>query len=229
MRLTKLQKAAACTAAVLCAAVITSGIFIRQSYNRITTDPLAFDSAATADYAYYEEDTNALTESLTTGYINDKLKNADSVFICTVEDTANQYECLKHNIKIDRVIRGGSIQAGGRAVLYEYHTFCLDASGNLVFSASVTNNVPLQNGRQYLVFAEDMNYEQGYKDTLLCPEFRVFSAEVSTFCLGGDQTEPIDINVKTYGEIKDYEYICFSEKGLKTLNSIKRDIIDMYL
>lgn len=229
MRLTKLQKAAIASLSVLCAAVIVFGIFNQQSFNRITRDASAFPGAKLPDYSYYAEGNNALAEMLTANYINDKLQNADSVFVCTVENTTNQYECLKHDITIDEVIRGENIKAGDSAVFYEYSNFVLDANGDLSFNQSVTQNVPLQDGKQYLVFAESMNYKQGYQETLPCREFRIFDAEIDTFCLDGDQTEPLDPTVKTYAEIQDYEYICFSQQGLENLNSIKQELFDMYL
>ncbi len=228
MKLTTLQRAAIASLSVLCAAVIVFGIFNQQSFNRVTSDS-SFPGAKLPDYSYYQNDTNAVTESLTASYIIDKLKNADSVFVCTVEKTTNQYECLKHDITIDKVIRGENIQTGDKAVFYEYSNFILDSNGDLSFNQSVTLNVPLKAQKQYLVFAQAMNYKQGYQETLPCREFRIFDAEIDTFFLDGDQTQPLDPTVKTYAEIQDCEYICFSQKGLENLNSIKQTLFDMYL
>lgn len=94
---------------------------------------------------------------------------------------------------------------------------------------TVTKNLPLQKNKQYLLFAERLEYENDYQQTLKHKEFRIFDAEISTFCITNNQDKALKSNAKQFRDIKNNEYICFSSKALNNINSIKRKIIDMYL
>ena len=104
MMFTAIQKISISIISVMCILMAVFGIFNKQSYNSITTDNSAFDNAVLYDYASFEEEENNFSENINVEYINDQLKNADTIFVGTVKDIKNQYECLRYTINIDKVV-----------------------------------------------------------------------------------------------------------------------------
>jgi|GEM_PF-803056 hypothetical protein len=229
MMFTAIQKISISIISVMCILMAVFGIFNKQSYNSITTDNSAFDNAVLYDYASFEEEENNFSENINVEYINDQLKNADTIFVGTVKDIKNQYECLRYTINIDKVVKGKNINISETVVLYEYSHFILNENNELEYFQTVTKNLPLQKNKQYLLFAERLEYEKDYQQTLKHKEFRIFDAEISTFCITNNQDKALKSNAKQFRDIKNNEYICFSSKALNNINSIKRKIIDMYL
>ncbi len=229
MIFTAFQKTTLSIISVLCILTSVFGIFNKQSYNSITTDNSAFDNAVLYDYVSFEEDENNFSESIDAEYINNQLQGADTIFVATVKDVNNQYECLRYTINIDKIVKGKNININETVVLYEYSHFILNENNELAYFQTVTKNLPLQNDKQYLIFAESLEYEKGYQETLKHKEFRIFDAEIDTFCLTDNQTKVLNSNAKQYKDLKNNEYICFSQKSLDNINSIKKKIIDIYL
>lgn len=229
MIFTSYQKISVSIICTLCVLMTIFGIVNKQSYNLITTDNSAFDNAVLFDYTSFEEQENNFFENLNTEYINTKLQEADSVFVGTIKEFKNQYECLKYLIDIDQVVKGENINKDDTVVLYEYSHFILNENDELSYFQTVTKNLPLISGKQYLIFAQKLEYEKDYQDTLEYEEYRIFDAEINTFCLTDNQTKPLNSNSKYFKDIKNNEYICFSQKAIDNVNSIKKEIIDIYL
>lgn len=108
-----------------------------------------------------------------------------------------------------------------------YFTDC--ENNKLSYFQSVTGNLPLQKGKQYLIFAEELEYEKGYQENLNHKEYRIFDAEIDTFCISDNQTKPLNINAKSFSEFEGNEYICFTQKGIDNMNKVKQDILNIYL
>lgn len=229
MILTKFQKTIIVIITVICIAVAVFGILNKQTFNKATADSSNFENAMLYDYSAYADAENDFSENINFEYINEQLKYADTVFVCTVMSSANQYECTKYTVKIDKVIKGNTINNDDEAVLYEYSHFVIDENNELLFFQTITKNLLLQQGKQYLVFAEALEYEKDYQEKLDCREFRIFDAEIDTFCLTDNQEKPLNRYAKTYKEFDNNEYVCFSQKAVDNLNSIKKEIIDAYL
>lgn len=229
MMFTILQKTSVSVISALCILMTVFGIFNKQSYNAITTDHSAFDNAVLLDYTDFEEEENNFSESIDAEYMNSQLQDADTIFVATIKDIKNQYECLQYTIHIDRIVKGENININETAVLYEYSHFILNENNELAYFQTVTKNLPLQNDKQYLIFAESLEYEKDYQETLKYKEFKIFDAEIDTFCLTDNQTKALNSHAKQYRDFKNNEYICFSQKALDNINSIKKTIIDIYL
>lgn len=229
MIFTVFQKISVSIISALCILTVMFGLFNRQSYNLITTDNSAFDNAILYDYISFEEEENNFSESIDVEYINSQLQDADTIIVGTVKDIKNQYECLRYTINIDKIIKGKNINIHETVVLYEYSHFILNENNELAYYQTVTKNLPLQNNQQYLIFAERLEYENDYQQTLKHKEFRIFDAEINTFCLTNNQEDALKSNAKQFKDFKNNEYICFSSKALDNINSIKQKIIDMYL
>lgn len=144
MMFTAIQKISISIISVMCILMAVFGIFNKQSYNSITTDNSAFDNAVLYDYASFEEEENNFSENINVEYINDQLKNADTIFVGTVKDIKNQYECLRYTINIDKVVKGKNINISETVVLYEYSHFILNENNELEYFQTVTKNLPLQ-------------------------------------------------------------------------------------
>ena len=136
MMFTAIQKISISIISVMCILMAVFGIFNKQSYNSITTDNSAFDNAVLYDYASFEEEENNFSENINVEYINDQLKNADTIFVGTVKDIKNQYECLRYTINIDKVVKGKNINISETVVLYEYSHFILNENNWNIFKLS---------------------------------------------------------------------------------------------
>lgn len=226
---TSLQKVSALIISLICVFTSFIGVLERKNYNTVTADSSAFDSAGLINNKDNIQAENDFCENIDTKYIDDQLQEADTVFVITVKDMKNQYECLKHTVKVDRVIKGENIKNGDTAVFYEYSHFILDDNSNLKYLQTITQNMPLRKNKKYLVFAESIDYEKGYQNTLPCREFRIFDAEIDTFCLTDYQSEPLSGNAKYFKDIKNSEYVCYNKKSLNNLNKIKKNIINKYM
>lgn len=225
MIFTSFQKVSVSVICILCVLMTVFGIVNKQSYNLITTDNSAFDNAVLFDYTSFEEQENSFFENLDTEYLNTQLQEADTVFVGTINEFKNQYECLKYLISVDKVVKGEGINKGDRVVLYEYSHFILDENDKLSYFQTITKNLPLISGKQYLIFAQKLEYEKDYQEILEYKEYRIFDAEINTFCLTDNQSEPLNSNSKYFKDFKNGEYICFSEKGLDNMNYVKKEII----
>ncbi|MCD7872482.1 MAG: hypothetical protein LUG21_04145 [Clostridiales bacterium] len=167
-------------------------------------------------------------ENIDTKYLTDKYKNAPAIFICTVLDSVNQFECTKHKIMIDKMIKGSKGDFKNSFYLYEYNNFIISDEDKLMFSQTVSKNILMKNGNKYLVFAEPIVYDKTYQQKIACSEFRILGEEINYFCLNENQSKPINPNSKLFKDISYAEFSCFSDAGLKNINSIKKEIIEIY-
>lgn len=229
MIFTTLQKISVSVISLLFVFSAVFGVANKQSFNTITTDASAFGTAELEDYTAFADSESEFYESLDAEYLQIQLDGAQTAFVATVEDVKNQYECLNYTVNVDRVVQGDNISANETVVLYEYSHFILNENNKLTYFQSVTGNLPLQKGKQYLIFAEELEYEKGYQENLNHKEYRIFDAEIDTFCISDNQTKPLNINAKSFSEFEGNEYICFTQKGIDNMNKVKQDILDIYL
>lgn len=225
----KIQKATLTVVSVLCVIAVAFGIYNKTTFNTITRDKNAFDNAKLDDYSFTIDADNEYNENIDFSILNNDLECADTVLVCTVKELSNQYECLKYDLTVDKVVKGNSVNAGEEIVFYEYSHFIINDNNELQYFKTANNNFPLIEGKQYLIFANQMQYEEEYAKTLAKKEFRISDAKISTFCIDDAEVKYFSPNVKTFKEVKEFEYICFSENGAENLTQLKQDVLDYYL
>lgn len=230
MKLTKLQKKTAVLICFIFAAALTFCVVLRQSYSWVSRDTAGYENAQMADYTQFMDADNERSETITFEELNNDFKDADTVFVCKVLESENQYECTANRVRIEQTVCGEFAKTGEKAVLYDWSFFTLAPDKEHAFFFQGSANNLLQVGKRYLVFAQHMDYRETYQKQLPCQEFRIFGfAYVNTFCLDDNQEKPLSPYAKTYSEFADSEFICFSQKGLDNLNAIKKQMIETYV
>lgn len=225
----KIQKITLVVISVLSIGAIAFGFYNKSTFNYLARDTSYFDNAVLDDYSYTADADNEFCENIDFAFINDYLKEADTVFVGTVNEMSNQYECLKYDMTVDKVVKGDSISDNEQIVFYEYSHFIINDDKELQYFKTVNSNFPLIKNKQYLIFSNRMQYEPDYEKKLEMKEFRISDAQISTFCLDEIKVKAASPNAKKFKDIKENEYSCFSAKGAKNLTDIKQDVIAHYL
>lgn len=225
----KIQKITLAVISVLSIVAIAFGFYNKSTFNYLARDTSYFDNAVLDDYSYTADEDNEYCENIDFAFINDYLKEADTIFVGTVNEMSNQYECLKYDVTVDKVVKGDSISDNEQIVFYEYSHFIINNDKELQYFKMVNNNFPLIKNKQYLIFANRMQYEPDYEKKLAKKEFKISDADISTFCLDEIEVKAASPNDKKFKDIKENEYSCFSATGAKNLTNIKKDVIAHYL
>lgn len=229
MIISKIHKTTLTVVSILFVIAIAFGIYNKTTFNTIAQDESAFDQAKLDDYSFTMDSDIEYSENINFSILKTDLDYADTILICTVNEMSNQYECLKYDLTVNKVVKGNSVKTGEQIVFYEYSHFIINDNNELQYFKTANNNFPLIENKQYLVFANRMQYEEEYANTLAKKEFRISDAKISTFCIDDAEVKYFSSNVKTFKEVKDFEYICFSQKGAENLTKLKEDVFDYYL
>lgn len=234
MEISKLQKITVTVLVSVIAAGMISGAVVKNSYNHIAEDPGSYSDAEFIDITMNFEDLVSEQELVNAELLDYYYKDCPDIFTCEMIEFKSQYECTKFTCRIDRVIRGEGISDGDTVVIYDWNDFV--ASNGLFgdkehsyYEPMVSMRPLLQAGKEYLVFAEPMDYAAEYEKRLDYKEFRMYGTDVNAFCISENQTKYCSKDIKTYSEISDLEYICFTQKSLDAYNEAKEIILEEYL
>lgn len=198
------------------------GIITRHSYKTFDGYDEAIvettDNEFTIDYISYKKVKKQL----------DKISHA---FVIEVQKTQQTYQSTKTYGKVKEVIKGEESYKGQSIAIYEpcFMSY-YNSSQQLYFRSMNALSIPMQVGKTYLVFADKINYDASYAQTLECDEFR---ADLDYFMYSFPlETKTESITYKdglTFGEIKDKSYICYTQEGAKKLEKIKEKILEEYI
>lgn len=163
--------------------------------------------------------------------ILEQLKSADYVFIATVKGSENIHEATKTTIYIDKVLKGDTASLNKTVYLYEPN-FIYNLKGSDECNYYSLNHIDnlMQPDKQYLVFADRVDYSDSYQKTLDNYEYQVeIDFEIYSFPLEGEIEciEPKD-NM-TYADVKSYDYFCYTQEQKEILEEIRAEVFDRYL
>ncbi|MFR5875928.1 MAG: hypothetical protein ACLUFN_05510 [Eubacterium sp.] len=234
MKMSKLQKITVTVLVAVIAVGIVSGAVIKNSYNHIAENPDSYSDAEFINLTMNFDDLVSEQEFLNAEVLEYEYKNCPNIFICEMIESKNQYECTKLKCQVDKVIRGEDMSDGDTIVLYDWSNFVASSEyfgdkEHSYYNPMLSMRPLLQAGEKYLVFAEPMDYADEYEKRLDYKAFRMYGTDVNAFCISKNQTRYCSKNVKTYSEISDLEYICFTRKSLDAYNEAKKIILEKYL
>ena len=163
--------------------------------------------------------------------VKKQLKKLGYIFLVTATSSERVFRGTKTILNVERVIKGDINYSEKTIALYE-SAFTNYSKVTEVFLFRSMNNlsIGMQPGRRYLVFADKVEYAQEYKETLPYDEFIVDWDYYMYYFPIDSQIKPIEPKDNlTYGDIKNFDYICFNEKDADKLERIKNSVLDEYL
>lgn len=213
-----------CLAVTLVAIVfsVIFGVITRHSYKSFDSYDEAIvettDNEFTIDYISYKK-------------VKKQLDEISYAFVIDVKKTQQTYQSTKTYGKVKEVIKGDKSYKGQNIAVYESCFMSYyNNSQQLYFRSMNTLSIPMQVGKTYLVFADKINYDAAYAQTLECDEFRT---DLDYFMY----SFPLEMQIEsitykdglTFGEIKDKCYICYTQEGAEKLEKIKEKILEEYI
>ena len=152
----------------------------------------------------------------------------DAELIAEVEPVGKtkwMYQAGLDTLKIKKVYKGDNVKPGELIDCYN-KAFVDEIDGKWRFG-NVYYFIPMQEGKTYIIFADKKDYHPAYEQTLERKVYVMKCDDVSFF--GTDMTEPPILSKKkmkyTYKDVKDYEFLCYSEKQRDGINQFKKDVI----
>lgn len=202
---------------------IIFGIITRSSYKYLDLDNAVF--FANSDYS--EE---ALS-NLDSQKVLNQLSKANSVFVVKVKNSENIHQCTKATVSVEKVIKGDNEVLNSDVVIYEPNFIYYDKNskeGNY-FSVNTLNN-QMQPNKQYLVFANKKVYSDSYQNTLDHFEYLVnIDWSLYSFPINNEIDYIQSNQITNYGNVKTYDYFCYTQKQRNILEEIRNNVLEKYI
>lgn len=229
--ISKNQKNALIFCGILIALAVLVGIITRMSYLTLSLNNEAYNSAKlnfTSEHAEeYDETIMNYNFDLA---LREYEQNCDYIFKIKVLSVEHCYGCTKYNAQVLKTVKGDIDEAGKNIVIYHAVWFDNDKDNSLAF-ANYDYSFPLKSGKTYLVFTNKRDYMEEYQRTLECNEYYLepFIYHPAIYALDEPQSDFVNLDSdKTFADVEDQYYICFSQEALDHINKFAQEVIDYY-
>lgn len=214
---------------VIIITTVLFGIITRISFGQSCYDETKYASATLSRNGDYGAIMNV-------DEVVDCLKEAPYILVVNHISSEEKFECTKSTVIVKQVINGKDINEDDEIILYEYNNFSTYQMQGETLHYINRNPVNLMNNTDdYLVFLTELNLNDAYKKYNPIREFAQFGGleKISIFNISKSNQDFYN-NENTalalsYSDIKEQEFICFSQNSLNTLNLIKNTMISKYL
>lgn len=203
---------------------IVFGIITRNSYANLDGDKAVFNVDESVDIS------KEVMKDLNSQAVIKELEEADSVFVVTVKNSEKIFECTKTTVTVDRVIKGDESNLKSNVIIYEPNfNYSKKSKQQSYYFVNYLNNL-MQENKQYLVFANKIEYSDSFQKTLDSYEYLVnidwalysFPIDNEIKCINSDKVE-------FYEDVKHYDYFCYSDNQKNILEKIRTDVFNRYL
>lgn len=207
-------------------AVMTAGSLLLGALTRASYRHDVADAAQSPDTKILYNNKGILTGGKErNGTFKEALFQADIIVRAELAGPEEyQFQALLVPLRIKKVLKG-DVKAGDFIDFYEISFFSEAATGEIAyFDVSPFN--PMQPGREYIVFAQKLNFHPAYQARLERDVYRPVSLEASYFL--PEITEPPILDESEpiyYQEIKDNEFNCYSKEQRDAINRVKNEIL----
>lgn len=204
---------------------IIFGIITRFSYKDIDYNEL--EPNISPEY------THQIIDRLSTENVIHTAETMEAAFVVTVKESEMAHEITKTTVLVNKVIKGEAELENKEIVIYEpaLIQYKDDSYTQLVLSRLGCSNI-MQEGKQYLVFSDKVNYDKRYEKTLDMPEYIVNADKITLYAFPITKTkaEPLpSADPITYHDAADYEYFCYTAEDAEKLTKIKNAVLEHYL
>lgn len=222
--MSKLQKI---SLSIICFSIVFAvvlGIATRFSYKDIDFEK--------AEFLYTPEISAEIIENLSAENVIQAAEKCDAAFVATVKSSEISHEISKATVFVDMVVKGSENLAGREIIIYSYPHFLYKDYSEKILTLYIGCNNLIQEGKQYLIFADKVEYAKEYEETLKMPEYIVNNQtdHLYSFPLDGYRKEYITYfeNIH-YSDIAKYDYICFTEEEANKLDGIRTEVLNYFL
>lgn len=220
----KAQKISVSIISLSIAFAVILGIAARISYKDIDLQK--------AEFFYTPETSAEVVAHLSEQSVINIAEQYDAAFIATVKSNEISYQISKATVYIDRVVKGDGNLSGREIVIYSYPYFLYKDTGKEVLTLYIGCNNLMQEGKQYLVFANKVDYGKEYEEALEMPEYIVNQGSDSLYSFPIDDYRKEYINYSAdmhCSDIAKYDYICFTEEEAEKIDEIRTAVLDHFL
>lgn len=191
----------------------------------------AIVSSRKTDVISYQPDKKPDEENEITGVdtIAYELLNSDIIVEAeAVEEAKFLHQASLSTLKVKHVYKG-DIKEGMLFDFYQPIFFSTSTGNNdMLFLTNMSFFNLMQAGKTYIVFANKRDLSEIYEKTIEKKVYKFVNINISWFLK--EMTNPPILsenenNIITYGEIKDNEFMCFSNKQRESINNFKRSIM----
>lgn len=203
---------------------ISLGVATRLSYKEIDYKK--------AECMYSPENSKTVVEGLSVQGVLNSLEDYEYAFIVTVKESETSYETNKATALVKETIKGSNNYSGKEIVIYEPQYFLYKDESEQVLSLYTGVNNIMQKNKQYLVFANKINYAPEYESTLTADEFKLNSGfdSIYSFPIDGYSAEYISPKETImYTDITGFDYICYSQEEAEKIEEIYNTVLNNYI
>lgn len=213
---------------IILIATILLGVITRISFGQSCYDETKYPSATLSRNGDYGAIMNV-------DEVVECLEGAPYILVVNHINSEEKFECTKSTVIVKQVINGDDINIGDEIILYEYNNFSTYQMQGETLHYINRNPVNLMNNTDdYLVFLTELNLNDAYKKYNPIREFSQFGELEMISIFNISKPNQIFYNNEntalslSYSDVKEQEFVCFSQDSLNTLNSIKNEMISKY-
>lgn len=219
-------KASVSVMLLLLAAAVLFGILTRSSYQVYNKSYNPDD----AQVFFSQQIMNEAFENLDSAELLNETKMISSAFVVTVEKNETINRATKSTVLVNRVIKGDQNLLGSKIAIHQINHVKHDQRiGRVIFdNVGFFSNV-MQEGRQYLVFADKVDFYEEFQNKLECYEF-ITRPDIALYYFPTDsKVEYMEYIPEKYGDMKSLDYLCFNQKNAQKIQMLVDDILEYYL
>lgn len=208
---------------------VVFGIVTRISFGQSCYDESQYDSATISRNVDYGAVMNI-------DEVVDCLNSAPYILVVNHLNGEESFECTKSTVKVKQVIKGDNIDVDEKIILYEFNNFSTyKMEGETLYYINRNPANLMNDSDDYLVFLTELDLNDAYKKYNPLREFSQFGDRemISVFNISqpkqtiyNDEDAALSLS---YSDVKEQEFVCFSQNSLDTLNTIKESVVSKYI
>lgn len=217
-----------CVTAAFLVFAVTLGVATRNSYKELKSyDDVEFDVPE------FEMRLNSLFEHFDEKEVLAGLKEYDSVFLVTPQEHIRVAYATQTVVHVDKVIKGDDEVKDTSIIIYDDGYISYSKNIQTFYfsnSESPVNNI-MQIGKSYLLFCTRQNYHPEFEKRLKYKEYylSIDNPTMYYFPLNFNKKYINKKEVNNYGDVKDYDYICFTKEQADTIEKLVKRVLKTYL
>ncbi|MEZ3420836.1 MAG: hypothetical protein K1V95_02800 [Eubacterium sp.] len=180
-------------------------------------------------YSHYEI-VNKTINNLDSAAVLNEISTFSSAFVVTVEKNEAINKATKATVLVNRVIKGDESLLGSRIAIHQISYVEYDKRlKEVAFDCLGGLSNVMQVGKEYLVFADKIDFYDEFQETLDCFEFSTRPDKSLYYFPIDTKVEYIDYIPEKYGDIKTLDYLCCNKENAQKMQQIVDDILEYYL
>lgn len=218
--------------------VIIFCIIFSVSFSFKTKQSFRIMDLNTATVGKKDDDPYIINEKISDGEFNYKnisesVKSRDNIFVVKVVSQKYEYMETITEAYVEKVIKGDKDAEGKNIDVYELNHFhyVFDRKSYVYFMHNEVENI-MHIGDKYLIFCNNTNYIDSYKEKNGNKIYDMIADDIlplSYFPIDKEITRVGVEKIKTYADIANYDWVCYTDEQANVFNEIRVKILEEYL